>query len=266
MVLAELTGGVSDGLRGAGYLVRHPRLWIWVLLPAIAAAILLILVISWLMSLLSSPIDSLAQHMPFDWAGSVMKVAATVALVFASIFIFISVASLIAAPFNEMLSESIEEKLTGVPAPRFNLLRFLYDLGVGLLHALRRIIIYLIVMGSLLLLGLIIPVIGSIIAAAGAWIATARFASYDAYDSIWARRRWKYRAKVQYLEINRWRTLGLGAVIAVFMLVPGVNLIGLSIGAAAATLRVVEVELHLARDGRRGPSAADSSGDLASRA
>lgn len=265
-MLGELAGGVSDGLRGAGYLVRHPRLWIWVLLPAVVAAILLILVISWLMSLLSSPIDSLARLVPFDWAGSVLKVAATVALVFGSICVFISVASLIAAPFNEMLSESIEEKLTGVPGPRFHLLRFLHDVGLGMLHALRRIIVYLVVMGSLLLLGLIIPVVGSIIAAAGAWIATARFASYDAYDAVWARRHWRYRAKVQYLEINRWRTLGLGAVIAVFMLVPGVNLIGLSIGATAATLRVVEVELHLARDGRRGPSAADSSGDLAKRA
>jgi len=265
-VIGELAGGVSDGLRGAGYLVRHPRLWIWVLAPAVVASILLILAIGFLLKLLSSPIDSLAKLLPVEWAGSVLKVAATVGLVFVCISVFISVAAIIAAPFNEMLSESIEESLTGVPGPRFNLLRFLTDVAVGLLHALRRITVYLLVMGVLLLIGLVVPVIGSIVAVVGAWIATARFASYDAYDAIWARRRWKYRSKIQYLHINRWRTLGLGAVIAVMLIVPGLNLIGLSIGAVAATLRVVEVELHLARDGRRGQDPIDRTGDFAERA
>ena len=209
------------------------------LAPAVAAAILLILAVTWLWSALRNLIHHV---IPVYWAGSVLEIIAVLALAFASISICISVAALIAGPFNEMLSESIEEHLTGVPGPRLRLGRFVVDLVVGIAHTLRRVLVYLVVMGALLVLGVVVPVVGTIVTTVGGAIATARFASYDAYDAIWARRRWRYRAKIEYLRINRWRTLGLGAVVAALLLVPGLNLIGLSIGAAAATLRVVELE------------------------
>jgi uncharacterized protein involved in cysteine biosynthesis len=119
-------------------------------------------------------------------------------------------------------------------------LRFLGDVAIGIVHASRRVIVYVVVMLALLILGLVVPVAGPVIAAILGAIATARFASYDAYDAVWARARWRYRAKVTYLREHRWRTLGLGAVVAVFLLVPGVNIIGLSIGATGATLRSVQ--------------------------
>ena len=209
-----------------------------------AAALLLILAAGWLWSALSGPIEHL---IPVHWAGSVLKIIAGIALAFASIAIFISFAALIAGPFNEMLSESIEEHLTGVPGPRFRLSRFVVDLVVGIVHTLRRVLVYLVVMGGLLVLGVVVPVIGTIVATAGGALATARFASYDAYDAIWSRRHWRYRAKIEYLRMNRWRTLGLGAVIALLLVVPGLNLIALSIGATAATLRIVELERSVPR-------------------
>jgi len=107
--------------------------------------------------------------------------------------------------------------------------------------------VYLVVMGGLLVLGVVVPVIGTIVATGGGALATARFASYDAYDAIWSRRHWRYRAKIEYLRMNRWRTLGLGAVIALLLVVPGLNLIALSIGATAATLRIVELERSVPR-------------------
>ena len=39
-MFGEFSAGFGDALRGAGHLVRHPRLWIWVLLPAVIIAIL----------------------------------------------------------------------------------------------------------------------------------------------------------------------------------------------------------------------------------
>jgi uncharacterized protein involved in cysteine biosynthesis len=127
-----------------------------------------------------------------------------------------------------------------VPGPRFSLSRFVVDVLIGIAHAARRVFVYVVVMGALLVLGVAVPVIGTALATALGAIATARFASYDAFDAIWARRRYRYRAKVAYLRENRWRTLGMGAVVAVLLVVPGLNLVGLSVGAAAATLRVIE--------------------------
>jgi CysZ protein len=97
-------------------------------------------------------------------------------------------------------------------------------------------------MGLLLIVGIAVPVVGTTVAAVLGFIATARFASYDAYDAVWARRRYRYRAKVGYLRENRWRTLGMGAVVAPLLLVPGLNVVALAIGATAATLRMIEQE------------------------
>lgn len=239
-MIGDSVRGVYDGLRGAAYLARHPRLWGWIVAPMLIAALILAATIGSILGLLGAPIASIAAVVPGSWADNVLELVAGVLLAIASFSIFISVAALIAAPFNEELSEAIEERETGVPGPRFRIGRFLVDLVVGMIHAARRVFVYLVVMAGLLLLGLVVPVIGTTAATVLGAIATARFASYDAFDAVWARRRWKYRAKVDYLRANRWRTLGMGGIVALPLVVPGLNLIALAIGATAATLRVIE--------------------------
>ena len=93
-----------------------------------------------------------------------------------------------------------------------------------------------------MILGLVGPRVGTVIATVLGAIVTARFASYDAFDAVWARRRYKYRQKTAYLREHRFRTLGMGGVVGAMLVVPGLNVIGLSIGATAATLRVIEQE------------------------
>jgi len=81
-----------------------------------------------------------------------------------------------------------------------------------------------------------IPVVGTIAALVlGFWFA-ARGAAYDCYDAVLARRGMPYRDKLAYLERHRARSLGLGAVVAALLLVPGINLVVLGLGAAGATV------------------------------
>lgn len=231
-----------DGFRGALYLVSRPRLWKYVLLPAIVAIVILIFVIGSALTMLSAPIAALAAYLPGSWADNVLQLLAGVALTIASFVVLISIASMIAGPFNEMLSETIEEAETGIPGPTFRLLDFLRDLVVGLFHAARRVAIYLVVMIALLVLGVVIPVVGTVIAAVLGALATARFASWDAYDAVWSRKRLRYRDKVEYLREHRWRTWGIGASVAVVLVIPGLNVVGLAIGATGATLRSLELQ------------------------
>ncbi len=240
-MLGELAAGVYDGMRGAMYLVRTPRLWLYVLLPAVVAAALLFAVVGSVLALLNAPIAMLGSWLP-TWAAGVLKLLAGIALTIASLAVLISVAAVIAGPFNEMLSESIEERVTGVAGPQFSVIHFVRDLVTGIWHALRRVALYLVVMLLLLVAGIVVPVVGTIIAAVLGALATARFASWDAYDAVWSRRRLRYRDKVAYLRAHRWRTWGLGASVAVVLVIPGLGVIGLAIGAAGATLRSLEVE------------------------
>jgi CysZ protein len=237
-MFGQLSAGFGDALRGASHLTRHPRLWIWVALPAVIIAILLIVLIGAVVTWLSPFIASITHYLPGHWAAGVVKVLLGILLAIASFSVVFSLASLIAGPFNELLSEAIEEQLTGQPGPKFRLLEFLHDVAIGAIHALRRIFVYLLTMGALLVIGLVVPVVGTAIAMIGSWLATARFASYDAYDAVFSRRRMRYRAKLQYLNHNVWRTMGLGGAMALVSIVPVLNLLALSVGAAGATLRM----------------------------
>jgi uncharacterized protein involved in cysteine biosynthesis len=239
-MIGELVRGAYDGVRGAAYLAARPRLWVWILAPMVLAGVILVATVGSVLGLLSAPIAGIAAYLPGSWADNVLKLVAGVLLTIASFSIFISLAALIAAPFNEELSESIEERETGVPGPKFRIGRFLVDLVIGIAHAARRVLVYLVVMGLLLVVGIAVPVVGTTISMVLGAIATARFASYDAFDAVWARRRSKYRAKVEYLRTHRWRTLGMGGIVAVPLIVPGLNVIALAIGATAATLRVLD--------------------------
>jgi CysZ protein len=238
-MVGNLVRGVHDGLRGAAYLARNPRLWMWVILPAVLIGLVLFFMIGAILAVVSPWIAAVTSFIPGHWAERLIEIVAAIILGIASLSIVLSLAALIAGPFNEMLSEAIEERITGVPGPRFKLGHFLYDALIGAIHALRRITVYLFLMGLLLLAGVIVPVIGTALAAVGGAILTARFASYDAYDAIYARRRMRYKAKMAALNANLSRSMGLGAVVSALLLVPGLNLLALSIGAAGATLASV---------------------------
>lgn len=235
-VIGELGRGVGDALRGAGYLLARPRLWKYVLAPALVTLAIAIGIVVAGVAAFGAPVAALVAVLPGAWAESVVRVLLGVLLAVASFSLFFGIAAMIAAPFNEMLSEAIECEVSGAPGEKFRVLRFLRDVVVGIAHAARRVVVYLLVMVGLLILGLVVPVVGTIAAAVLGAIATARFASYDAYDAVWARRRLGYRAKVAELRRVRWRSLALGACVAAGLLVPGLNLVALSVGAAGATL------------------------------
>lgn len=241
-MFGEVFRGAFDGLRGAGYLLTHPRLWKFVLLPLVIAIVILVFAVGWTLTALSGPIAALAAYLPGSWADNVLKLLAGVALTILSFAIMVSIASIIAGPFNEMLSETVEEIETSAPGEKFKLTTFLRDLVVGLWHSMRRVAVYLVVMVALLALGLVIPVVGSLVAAVLGYYVTARFASWDAYDAVWSRKRLRYREKVAYLREHRWRTLGLGGIVSIIVIVPGINVIGLAIGATGATLRSLDAE------------------------
>ena len=81
-----------------------------------------------------------------------------------------------------------------------------------------------------------VPVVGSVAAVAVAVWFAASAASYDCYDAVFGRRMMAYRDKIAYLARHRGRTLGLGLAVAGLLLVPGLNLIALGLGAAGATI------------------------------
>jgi CysZ protein len=236
--MSTFSTGAGDLGRGFAFLNQHPRLWGWVMAPAVLTLLILIGAVMGVMHLVDPLVAWLTDWLPGflqGIAGALIWLLVIVALGFGALFVFVTVVGIVAGPFNEMLSESIEAIVTRQPSPKFSLRAFLRGALVGLLHGLRRLLVAL--AGFLLLFALgFIPVIGTLAALAiGFWLA-ARAAAYDCYDAVLSRRELSYGQKQAYLARHRSRTFGLGVVVAALLLVPLVNLVVLGLGAAGATL------------------------------
>jgi CysZ protein len=248
----QLAIGVRDVGRGLDVLRAHSTLWKWVIAPAVVTLVLLIALIAAIIRLIDPVVGWVTAHLP-SWlthvASPLLTLMIGLALSLGALILFVSIAGAIAGPFNEMLSERIEAILTGQPSPPFSWPAFLREAAIGVVHSLRRLAVSLVGLVIVFALGLI-PVVGSIAAALiGGWL-TARAAAYDSYDAVLARRSMAYRDKLDYLARHRGRSFGLGATVAGMLLVPGLNLIALGLGAAGATVAMHAIEGN-APTGRR---------------
>jgi CysZ protein len=248
----ELMRGVRDAGRGFAFLKAHPRLWRWVIAPAVVTLLLLIVLVVVASRLLTQVIAWLTAHLPSWLEGAAswgLSILVVIALAAGAMLAFVTLAGGIAGPFCELLSEAVEVELTGRDGSPFSLVRFLGDVALGIGHALRRLIVS--VLGAMFLFALaLVPVVGTIAAVVlGCWFA-ARAAAYDSYDAVLARRALAYRDKLAFLRMHRGRTLGLGAAVAGLLLVPGINLVALGVGAVGATLAAHDLDALGAAGGR----------------
>lgn len=219
---------------------QHPRLWGWVIAPAIVTLLIMTGLIVGIVQLVSPTVDWLTGWLPGflqGLASTLIWLIAIVGLGWGALLIFVAVVGIVAGPFNEMLSEAVEARLTGKPGPTFSAGAFVRSFVVGLVHGLRRLIIAVLSFGLLFLIGFV-PVIGTIAAIVLGFYLASRSAAYDCYDAVLARRELSYGDKLAYLARHRSRTLGLGAGVTGLLLVPVANLFAMGIGAAGATLAV----------------------------
>jgi CysZ protein len=251
--MRELVRGVRDVGRGLAFLNAHPRLWAWVIAPAMVTLLLLAALGLVVSRLLTHVVASVTAHLPSWLAGAAswgLSILVGITLAAGALLVFVALAGLITGPFCERLSEAIEVQLTGREGPPFAFLPFLHELATGIGHALRRLVVSLI--GAVFLFALsFVPVVGTIaVVVLGGWFA-ARAAAYDCYDAVLARRAFTYRAKLAFLRAHNRRTLGLGAAVAGLLLVPGINLVALGVGAVGATLAAHELDAAAGRSQAR---------------
>jgi CysZ protein len=240
----QLARGVGDVRRGFGVLRAHPALWKWIIAPALASAALLAALVFAILHESDVVVSWIVSHLP-TWlthvASSLLTTLIVIALGVGAWLVFVPLAGLIAGPFNEMLSEHVEAKLTGQPPAPSSFAEFLHGLGLGIVHSVRRLIGMLVGIAIVFAVGFV-PVVGTFAAVViAAWLA-ATSTAYDCYDAVLARRMLGYRAKLAYLARHRQRSLGLGAAVAAMLLVPGLNLIALGVGAAGATVAAHAIE------------------------
>lgn len=238
--MSSFARGLGHGLRGAGLVLRTPKLWPLVALPFALSIVALLGVFVAMVALR----DRWMAFLPsIAVLRSVLGFLAYVALAVVGYFLFLPLASIVAAPFNEAIAESVEKLLTGKESPPSSLGRVLADLGRTIVHETRKLGRYLLLAGLLALAALLLPGIGTAIALIGGFYLAARFAAYDALDATLSRWGWSYDRKMGFLRGHRAMCLGLGTLIAGLLVVPVVNALAMPLAAAGGAMLAVN-EIH----------------------
>lgn len=242
--------GFSFPFRGARFVyLRHPGLVRYWIFPVLISSALLVAVGYGTFGLRESLVDLLWVAPTADgfWA-SLGRAAHAFVEWFLAFVLFLAgavvvalLSSLLAAPFNDALSQEVE-RLSGLPAgAKVTPVAAIKDLGRTVLLELRKLGLYAAVMLPLSLFSLLVPGPGHVIHTVVGFYFTAAFLCVDYLDWPAARRQWSVGRRLGHLRRYPLTTFGFGIGVWLFLLVPFANLLFMPAAVAGGTLLFVEL-------------------------
>ncbi len=240
--------GLGDPWRGVVFLLRNASLWPWATLPFVLslAVYILIFALGWHYG--HGWFESTFYGQGKTWAalGMLIEIIFWILAALLAAFAFIPVATLIANPFNDLLSERTEWIYRGEQAVAFSFSRMFRALWVGLVGEIRRFIkvIVLLLLAYALLL---IPVAGAFLSSAASMMITLSFLSLEYTSFSMDRRIYTWEQKKEFLRNHRARTWGFSAMTLAILTIPIVNALFIPISAIAGTLLFCDTELTARR-------------------
>jgi len=154
-------------------------------------------------------------------------------------FVFAVVANLIAAPFNAILSEKVEQLLTHTPPPSTGRLGGVFQSYVHAISSQIHKLWYTLLWSIVLLILFLIP-LTTIIAPPlwmifGAWMLALEYIDYPAnnHEILFKQQR-------EILRKNRGASLGFGGITMLFTMIPILNLVVMPIAVVAMTALYVD--------------------------
>lgn len=252
----ELGRGFGYLLRGWGVLRRHPSLARYWLMPMLLTGLALLGSV-WLslryhddlLRVLWSAPEAAANwfwHALYALARALSFLSALVLMSLGCVF----ASTVIAAPFNDALSEAIEARETGHAPLPFSPLRLLRELVQALALAALRLVLYAAIVGPLWLLSWLVPGLGQVLYLSVWLVFTAAYFALDYVDWPATRRGLSVRARFGLLGAHPLRMLGFGFGVWLCLFVPLLNLLFMPLSVAGGTLLFLDLEA--------GPRAASS--------
>lgn len=168
----------------------------------------------------------------------------TMLLIFAIVYGFTTLANFIAAPFNSLLAERLEQKLDGFNPPSFQGYKAIVGTISKTIASEIKKITYTLKLAILLTIVSFIPIIQIISPLLwgifSVWILALEYADYPMGNNEWL-----FKAEKKLLAKQRGLSLGLGTGILVLTFIPVLNLIAMPAGVAAGTLFWVKQKKRL---------------------
>jgi CysZ protein len=226
-------------------LLNRYRLWRWVLLPGLISLVLGGAVITFAAFYVDDLSIWLGEKWPFEFGEQVFEVVVGIlSVIVMVVLVLLSLKYIIlvlVSPFMGTLSEQVEAKVTGKPAPEASFGQIFADIGRGLAIAARNIVRELFYTIVLTVVGLFFPVVGQVLSSVLIFMVQSYYLGFGNMDFALERRRYSVADTVDFVNSYRWMVMGNGAAFILLLLIPGVGLLlAPGLGTVAATLNAME--------------------------
>lgn len=236
--VGNFSRGLLHPFRAFGFIRRQPRLYPYVVIPfTINLAVFSLAVFLGLRFFNQLAVDFIPQGDAWYWiflhyATWVVAVLLTMVLVF---FSFTAVGSLIASPFNDILSERTEEILSGVRNDEPFVFRvFLQDLKRTLFDESKKILLF--VLGMIFLLGLnLLPGIGSALYGVLSVLWTIFFLVVEYTGYVFGRKHLGFKDQRRFILGHKLLLLGFGSGLLAILAIPFLQFCAIPLGVVGAT-------------------------------
>lgn len=244
--------GLAYAFRGMRFVYfQHPTLVRYWLFPILITAGALLAAFYGTWTYYDDLGDALWSWMPDSWSEATGWVATLLGalrwfinlllglvLAVLGLVLVVILSSVVAAPFNDALSEAVENILTGEPAPPFSLKRMVADVVRTIRLELLKVLIYAAIVGPMFLASFLIPGIGQVISLVG-FALTAIYLGVDYVDWPAARRDWSVAERMTFARQQVAALAGFGTGVWVLLFVPLVNLFFMPAAVAGGTMLFV---------------------------
>jgi len=229
-------------LRGALFIWAHRVLWKYAAAPLAISAV--VLGVSYYL-LYKFFVGTVSGFMGETWYWQVLYyfVVVIVAVIMLVVFflLFTRVASALAAPFNELISEKTEQLVTGnFDDASFSVIQLIKDSGRGIYHSFKILGIYVLLLLAALIL-LVIPVIGAILFTVATVLLSSYMFAYEYLGYPMDRRRLPFKDKRSFLRSRLKTTMGFGLGNTAVASIPIVNLLFIPAAVVGGTLLFLEL-------------------------
>ncbi|MDU0114409.1 MAG: CysZ protein [Psychrosphaera sp.] len=231
------TDGVKFFLSGFS-LIQTKGLKRFVLVPLIVNFILFSFAIGYLLTELGLHIDWLISYLPswLTWLGTLIYPIALLILLFLFSLFFTTAANWLAAPFNGVLAERVEQHLSGQTPDKDNFVAIIKAIPHTLLREWKKLVYFIPRFIGYFLVGLILPGLGQIIWFLFiAWVLAVQYCDY-AFDN----NKYSFDYMRHVLRQNKSACFGFGSMISIFTMVPILNLLVMPVAICGATAMWVE--------------------------
>ncbi len=255
--------GLSYALRGGRFVYfQHPmlvRYWITPILITGAALVLVFYGASALYDDLGGAVWSL---FPESWSEAtgflgwlatalrwLIELVSGLLITLLGLVLVVVLSSVVAAPFNDALSEAVEHLLIGSSPPPFSLKRLFADIVRTIRLEIGKVLLYATIVGPMFLASFFIPGIGQVVSLVG-FALTAIYLGVDYVDWPAARRDWSVRDRVAFTKRELAAVAGFGTGVWVLLFIPLVNLFFMPAAVAGGTMLFVTLNREVASDAR----------------